>query len=67
MAPVQTADPDRQKVERTDIGVGLNFTATGAMSGWRFAIEYIVPIQQDLDGPQLETDSRLILGVQRSL
>ena len=66
MAPVQTADPDRQKIERTDVGVGLNFAATGAMSGWRFAIEYIVPVQQELDGPQLETDSQLILGVQKS-
>jgi hypothetical protein len=66
MAPVQTADPDRQGIDRTVAGFGLNYAAQETMVGWRLAIEYIVPIQQDLDGPQLETDSELILGVQKS-
>jgi hypothetical protein len=66
IAPVQTADPSRQGSNRTDAGIGLNFAASGAMSGWRFAVEYVTPIDQDLDGPQLETDSQLILGVQKS-
>ena len=64
--PVQTADPNRQGGERLDIGVGVNYAATGAMHGWRFALEYMMPVEQDLNGPQLETDSVLTFGVQRS-
>ncbi len=64
--PVQTADPARQGGTRLDLGLGVNLAGQGALAGWRAAIEYVVPVAQDLNGPQLETDSVLTIGIQRS-
>lgn len=61
VAPVQTADPDRQGATRTDLALGLNYANKG---GHRVAFELIAPLDQDLDGPQLETDWQLTLGYQ---
>lgn len=66
MLPVQTADPARQGVSRTDLAFGVNIAGQHNLEGWRVALEYIVPIDQDLDGPQLETDSQLVFGLQKS-
>ena len=66
VAPVQTADPDRYGLSRTDASIGLNWAGQGDLNGYRIALEYSVPVDQDLDGPQMETDSRLILGLQKS-
>ena len=66
MGPVQTADPNRQAISRTDLAVGLNWAGQGSAHGWRVALEYAVPVTQDLDGPQLETDSTLLLGFQKT-
>ena len=66
VAPVQTADPDRQGGERLDLGVGVNYALAGNLEGWRLALEYLVPVQQDLNGPQLEVDNTLTLGVQKA-
>jgi hypothetical protein len=63
VAPVQTADPARQGVRRLDLGLGLNASFVG---GHRLALEYLVPIDQDLDGPKLKTDDRLTFGYQLS-
>lgn len=63
MAPVQTADPARQGVRRLDFGLGLNASFAG---GHRLSLEYLVPIDQDLDGPQLMTDEQLSFGYQLS-
>ncbi|MEM1080200.1 MAG: transporter [Pseudomonadota bacterium] len=60
MGPVQTADPDRQRARRLDLGLGLNYVFGNS----RIALEWLNPIYQDLDGPQLEVDSSLILGWQ---
>ena len=66
--PVQTADPDRQALDRLDVAIGLNFVANkGSLRGWRLGLEYVVPLHQDLDGPQLETDSQLMIGIQKAL
>ena len=62
MGPVQTADPDRQRARRVDLGIGLNYV----LGKNRIALEWLTPIYQDLDGPQLEVDSNLILGWQYS-
>ena len=68
IGPVQTADPNRQGIDRLDLVVGFNVVAAdGALKGWRLAVEYFTPLDQDLDGPQLETDGQLIIGVQRGL
>ncbi|NBB94035.1 MAG: transporter [Gammaproteobacteria bacterium] len=61
MAPVQTADPDRQGIERLSVGAGLNWSLP---AGNRLALEFMQPLHQDLDGPQLETDWQLGLGWQ---
>jgi hypothetical protein len=63
-APVQTADPDRQGVERLSLGAGLNWSLP---AGHRLALEFLQPVYQDLDGPQMETDWQLNLGWQWSL
>ena len=63
MGPVQTADPARQGAMRVDAALGINFANE---AGHRIALEYLVPVDQDLDGPQLEMDEQLILGYQRT-
>jgi len=63
IAPVQTADPNYQASRRLDAGVGINFSSYG---GHRLALELNIPIHQDLDGPQLETDWQLTAGYQWS-
>jgi hypothetical protein len=55
MSPTQ--DPDLQAGRRIDALLGLGLKpASGALSRHRFAVEIGLPIWQDLDGPQLETD-----------
>ncbi len=58
---VPTVDPDLRGGARFDIAVGVNWLHS---SGHRLALEYQVPAWQDLDGPQLETDSVLTVGWQ---
>ena len=66
MGPVQTADPSRQGGSRLDLGVGLNVAGQGDLHGWRLALEYMAAVEQDLNGPQLETDSVFTVGIQKS-
>ena len=65
MAPVQTADPDRQAVKRVDMNLGLNFLIPG--DHHRLALELGIPFWQKLAGPQLETDWQLTLGWQYAI
>lgn len=62
MGPIQTADPNRHGAQRISVGIGLNYV----LGTSRIALEWTKPIYQDLDGPQLEVDSNLILGWQYS-
>ncbi len=62
-APVQTANPDNYGGKRLDLGVGLNMALA---SGHRFALEYETPVQQDLNGVQMEMQSMLTFGYQYS-
>ena len=64
VAPVQTADPDNYGAERLDLGLGLNWALQDKLAGHRLAVEWVTPLAQDLDGPQLETDSVLTVGWQ---
>jgi hypothetical protein len=62
---VPTADPALRAGKRLDVGVGVNFEVAGeTLHGQRLAIELLTPLWQDLNGPQLETDWRLIMGWQ---
>lgn len=63
MAP--TADPDLRGGSRTDFAFGANLLfPSGGLAGHRLAIEYIIDLDQNLDGPQLELDDTLIVGWQ---
>jgi len=64
IAPSQAADPQRQKIERLDFGIGLNLAASGRLAGHRLAVEWLLPVYQKLAGPQLETDWTVTLGWQ---
>jgi len=66
-APVQTADPENQGISRVDLGFGVNLAGQGALKGHRLGVEFVLPVRQDLDGPQLETDWVLSVGYQFTL
>ena len=61
------SDPDLQGGNRLDLLLGLNFYAPegpALIRGQRLFAEFGLPVYQDLDGPQLETDWVLWLGWQ---
>jgi hypothetical protein len=60
---VPTARTDLHNGTRLDVGPGLNFYLP-SVDGLRFAGELLIPVYQDLDGPQLETDWVLVVGTQ---
>ncbi len=56
-APVQTANPAFQGGERLEAALGANYVMqSGPARGHRLAAELVLPISQNLNGPQLETD-----------
>ena len=64
---IPTADPDRRSGTQINLGLGVNLYAPkGDLKGSRLAMEFELPIYRDLDGPQLETDWQLTLGLQSS-
>ena len=64
---VPTADPNRRAGHRLDLLAGVNlYLPLGPLGRHRFAVEAGAPVYQWLDGPQLETDWRLIVGWQKS-
>ena len=68
VAPVQTADPNFQGGDRVDVGGSINLIGQpGEFCGHRLAFEYMQPIYQDLNGPQLETDYTFMVGWQKAL
>ena len=60
-APVTTANPDNYGGERLDAALGFNAVTS---HGHRFAFEYSTPIQQDVNGVQMEMQSMWTLGYQ---
>jgi hypothetical protein len=64
-AMVPTADPYLRSGKRIDGFAGINFeVASGPLHGQRLALEFGVPLWQDLDGPQLGADWVLVAGWQ---
>ena len=52
---------------RVDLPVGLNvYFSDGPLKGHRIAAEWSLPLYQNLDGPQLQTDWTLMIGWQKS-
>ncbi|MEO0569155.1 MAG: transporter [Pseudomonadota bacterium] len=65
VGPVQTADPDNYGGSTIFLFAGVNLIGQrGAIRGQRLAIEFGLPVYQDLNGPQLETDWLLTAGWQ---
>lgn len=65
MAPVQTADPDNYGGDWVNLGIGLNLVGQGdAVGGHRLALEYELPLYQDVNGIQMEMQGMLTLGYQ---
>jgi hypothetical protein len=64
--PNQAADPLNYGGESVSIIAGATFTGQqGALKGHKFTIEAGLPIMQNLNGPQLETDWTLMIGWQK--
>lgn len=63
MVPVPTARADLRAGRRVDLALGSNLLFA---DGYRLAAEVAVPIYQNLDGPQLETDLIVTLGAQKA-
>jgi len=59
---VPTVDPDLRGGKRLDLFVGISYIIPG--TSLRLAGEYGETLYQDLNGPQLGTDSTLNLGIQ---
>lgn len=67
IAPVQTADPNNHGGKVTELLFGLNLLSQrGAFKGHRIALEYGIPLRRELNGPQLETDSKVKIGWQKA-
>lgn len=69
MAPriVPTADSKNSGGERLDIISGMNFLITnGRLKGHRIALEVALPIYQNLNGQQMETNFALLAGWQKA-
>jgi hypothetical protein len=65
---VPTADTRAQGGERSDLLLGVNYLFTaGSLKNNRLALEYGVPIYQELDGPQMESQSTVTVGWQYAL
>ena len=62
---VPTVDPSLRGGRRLDLLAGINLIGTGGpVRNHRLAVELGRPVHQRLDGPQLETDWRVVVGWQ---
>jgi hypothetical protein len=62
---VPTVFPELKGGSRIDTGGGINVMLRPDAPGQlRVGVELLAPIYQDLHGPQLETDVRIVTGVQ---
>jgi hypothetical protein len=65
MAP--TADPNLRAGRFIELGLGANFIVpSGSLAGLRFSVEGILPVYQDLDGPQIERDYAVFFAVSKA-
>ena len=62
-----TADPNLRAANILSLGLGLNFLVpSGPVEGVRLSVEGIIPLVQDLDGPQLERDYMILVGLRKA-
>lgn len=63
---VATADPNLRAGNFVSLGLGLNFLIpSGPVEGVRLSVEGIIPVVQDLDGPQIERDYMVVFGLRK--
>lgn len=60
---VPTADPELRAGTYFDGALGVNYSLPSA-KGLRFAVEGLLPLYQNLDGPQLKTNWTIVAGIQ---
>ncbi len=64
---VPTADPKRRAGNFVSLGLGLNFLVpSGVFQGTGLSVEGIIPVFQDLDGPQLVRDYAILVGLRKA-
>lgn len=64
---VTTAFADNYGGDRIDLILGVNLLApSGTLKGHRIAVDLRLPLWQDLNGYQLETDSVITIGWQKA-
>jgi hypothetical protein len=64
---VPTADPNLRAGNFLSLGLGLNFMVpSGPVAGTRLSVEGVIPIVQDLEGPQIERDYMILVGLRKS-
>lgn len=65
---IQTAQPELQAGSQINIFLGMSlYTEKGPGRNHRLAVEHGVPLLRDVEGPQLTTDSILVVGWQSAL
>ena len=63
-APVQTADPDNYGGETVEAGIGFNINPPRTeLKNLNFGTQLSVPVYQNLNGPQMERDWSLTIGL----
>lgn len=66
-AAVPTADPDRRGGSQIDLAPGVSLVLPlGPLGEHRLALEALLPVYRDLNGPQLENDWMLTVGWQKA-
>lgn len=61
------ADPANHGGDSVNLGLGVNLLATeGALEGHRLEFEYVTPIYQNLNGPQMETQHTFLVSWKNS-
>lgn len=64
---VPTADPSLRAGNFVSVGLGLNFMVpSGVLQGTALSVEGIIPLYQDLDGPQVERDYGILVGLRKA-
>lgn len=62
---IQTADPDNWGGQRVDLGFSVDLhNGSGILSGQHLTAEYMMPVYEDFNGPQMSVNHRFIIGWQ---